>query len=348
MSDQLSLVYFPAAVLLGALHAMEPGHAKALTASYLIGIKGTKRDSILLGLSVATTHSLVVILISAIGLWLGNEAFTGRAVEWLEKASGFVAITIGSWMLYRRLFIKRDPQQIHAHHHAPNPVTVQSSVLKGVIEIIDTPLGERMRYTSNVALEISELTVQIHRNNSFETLHLEKSPENSLVFLSAEVPGEPHEFKATLKLGGRDSFAFEMFEPEEHGSHDEDSHAHLDDEAHARAHASTLPSYVQSGEKPTALQIMAFGAAGGMIPCPASITVMLLALSTGKAAIGVFTVLGFSLGLALALVGIGLVVVTGLSRINDTSRFSWISKQAPVISAGLVIVSGIAALLIVH
>jgi ABC-type nickel/cobalt efflux system permease component RcnA len=42
-------VYFPAAVLLGALHALEPGHAKALTASYLIGIKGTVKDSLILG-----------------------------------------------------------------------------------------------------------------------------------------------------------------------------------------------------------------------------------------------------------------------------------------------------------
>ncbi len=348
MSDQLSLVYFPAAVLLGALHAMEPGHAKALTASYLIGIKGTKTDSILLGLSVAVTHSLVVILISAIGLWLGNEAFTGRATEWLEKASGLVAIAIGSWMLYRRLFVKRDPQHIHAHQHAPNPVAVQSSELNGVIEIIDTPLGERMRYTSNTALAAGELTIQIQRENGFENLSLEKSPENSLVYLSIEVPGEPHEFKATLKLAGRDSFAFEMFEPSEHPSHDEVNHAHLDDEAHAKAHTDNLPTYIQSGEKPTPLQIMTFGAAGGMIPCPASITVMLLALSTGKAAMGVFTVLGFSLGLALALVGIGLIVVTGLSQINNTGRFSWISKQAPVISAGLVILSGVAALVIAH
>lgn len=66
MTESLSIVYFPAAVLLGALHAMEPGHAKALTASYLIGIKGTKKDSILLGLSVAATQSIVVIAISMI------------------------------------------------------------------------------------------------------------------------------------------------------------------------------------------------------------------------------------------------------------------------------------------
>ena len=65
MIQDLELFYFPTAVALGALHALEPGHAKALTASYLIGIKGTKRDSIILGLSVAATHSIVVILISA-------------------------------------------------------------------------------------------------------------------------------------------------------------------------------------------------------------------------------------------------------------------------------------------
>jgi nickel/cobalt exporter len=343
MTNTLSLVYFPAAVLLGALHAMEPGHAKALTASYLIGIKGTKKDSILLGLSVAATHSVVVIAISMIGLWLGNEAFTGHATEWLERGSGFVAIAIGSYMLYRRLFIKRDPANIHAHHHAPNPVAVKSSTLDGIIEIIDTPLGERIRFTTYARNSTAQLLVEIKRDNSVERLHLTRSPEDSAVYLSEEVPGEPHEFKAQLILEGQDSFDFEMFEPE---GHDDKSHAHMDDEAHARAHAATLPSYVNTGEKPTSLQIMAFGAAGGMIPCPASITVMLLALSTGKAAMGVFTVLGFSLGLALSLVGIGLIVVTGLSKLSNTNRFAWVSKHAPAFSAVLVIASGFAALFI--
>ncbi len=140
----LDPVYFPAAVLLGALHALEPGHAKALTASYLIGIKGTKRDSVLLGLSVATTHSLVVILISGIGLWLGNEAFTGNATHWLERGSGFIAVAIGCWMLYRRLFVKR-----HAHHpHHAEPVQIHGTFLNGSLEIVETPLGEKIRFVS--------------------------------------------------------------------------------------------------------------------------------------------------------------------------------------------------------
>jgi nickel/cobalt exporter len=348
MNQDLGLVYFPAAVALGALHALEPGHAKALTASYLIGIKGTKRDSVILGLSVAATHSLVVILISAIGMWLGNEAFTGDATKWLERGSGFVAIAIGSWMLYRRLFIKRTSHVGDHHHHAPNPIDVSGGLLKGILEIVDTPIGERMRFVSSIQLDAKELFVEIRRDGYLETLHMEESREFSLVYLSSEVPEEPHEFKARLVLRNQDVFAFEMKEPEHHHHHDEHDHTHLDDEAHAKAHAETLPEYVKTGEKPSTLQIMTFGAAGGMIPCPASITVMLLALSTGRAAMGVFTVVGFSLGLALALVGVGVAIVTGLSKLSDTGRLAWVTKRAPVISAALVIASGCAALLFAH
>ena len=345
MTDSLSLVYFPAAVLLGALHALEPGHAKALTASYLIGIKGTKRDSIILGLSVATTHSLVVILISAIGLWLGNEAFTGNATQWLQRGSGFVAIAIGSWMLYRRLFVKR--QSDKHDHHAPNPIVIKSTNLNGILEIVAAPLGERMRFATHAQLQASELVVEIKRGDGIEILHLEQSPDDKNIFISAEVPQEPHEFSATLILADLERFAFEMKEPDDHHE-SEHNHAHLDDEAHARAHSKTLPHYINFGEKPSTLQIITFGAAGGMIPCPASITVMLLALSTGRAAMGVFTVLGFSLGLAIALVGVGIVIVSGLSKLSDKGRLSCITKRAPVVSALLVIASGVGALLFSH
>jgi nickel/cobalt exporter len=245
-------------------------------------------------------------------------------------------------MLYRRLFIKCSVEK--PHHHAPKLVQVRSVSLKGSLEIVNTALGERMRFASQIRVAASELVVEIKREHGTETLHLEQSPDDGNIFLSAEVPQEPHEFSAALILKGEDRFAFEMKEPEGHhdGEHD---HAHMDDEAHARAHADTLPDYVKSGDRPSTLQIVSFGAAGGMIPCPASITVMLLALSSGTAALGVFTVLGFSLGLAVALVGVGVIIVSGLSKLSETGRLSWVTKRAPVVSAALVIASGCAALL---
>src|SRR5947199_7571150 len=128
MAAPLSLLYFPSAVALGALHALEPGHAKTLTAAYLIGTKGTKRDAVLLGLSVAATHSIVVVGLSAAALWLGKEAFTDQWMRWIQTGSGVVVIVLGAWMLWRRLALlarvkraKADAQQ-HVHHHgAPDP-----------------------------------------------------------------------------------------------------------------------------------------------------------------------------------------------------------------------------------
>lgn len=101
-----------------------------------------------------------------------------------------------------------------------------------------------------------------------------------------------------------------------------------------------------TGERPTAFQIMALGAAGGMIPCPASITVMLLALSVGQTGFGLLTVLGFSLGLAIALVGVGMAIVAGLSRLQSTGRLAWITRQSPLLSAALVMLSGLAAIVV--
>jgi nickel/cobalt exporter len=85
-----------------------------------------------------------------------------------------------------------------------------------------------------------------------------------------------------------------------------------------------------------------------MIPCPASITVMLLALSVGKTSLGFVVVLGFSFGLAITLVGIGLAVVMSLNRLGQSGRFTWVSKRAPLISAGVVVLSGVIALLLAH
>lgn len=122
----------------------------------------------------------------------------------------------------------------------------------------------------------------------------------------------------------------------------------MDDDEHARAHAADLPEYVKAGERPTSLQIITFGAAGGLVPCPASVTVMLMALSIGQAGFGLLAVLGFSLGLAVTLVGVGLMVVAGLTRLSGTSRFSWLGRKAPLISAVMVVLSGVVALFIGH
>ncbi len=350
VDNPFTWVYFPSALALGALHALEPGHAKTLTAAYLIGIKGTKRDALLLGLSVAATHSIVVIGISVAALWVGRETFTQDVSHWLQIGSGTIVVCLGSWMLFRRLRKLHASNHHRDHHHgAPEPIRIVNPLTEGTLEIIATPSGERMKYVSQNPPRDLKLRVIINHPEGLEVLELIRNTESADEFLSQVAPNEPHAFTAEFEVTYRDQrevIPFSMSEPHDH-SHAHD-HAHMGDDEHARAHAATIPEYAKKGERPTLSQILAFGAAGGMIPCPASITVMLLALSIGKFASGLLAVAGFSIGLAITLVGIGLIVVAGISKIQGTGRFHWVTKQAPILSAAVVILSGLGALLFAH
>jgi nickel/cobalt exporter len=351
-----SILYLPSAVALGALHALEPGHAKTLTAAYLIGTKGTKRDAVLLGLSVAFTHSIVVIVLAVIGVWVGQAAFADEAMYWLQIASGAVVVILGCYLLYRRWPKAQQPSSEHGHahphphHHAPGPFRFSGDAASGTLVIVNGPEGERFRLDISSPVTISGVTVRIMRpHNAVEEHILVQQPDGT--WLSAEAPEEPHEFDALLEVeaaGKRQELVFRMVEPDDH-HHDDAAHDHgldADEIAHARAHAATLPDYVQRGERPTIGQILTFGAAGGLVPCPAAVTVMLLAISVNRTGNGLVMVLGFSMGLAITLVGIGLAVIMGLNALGSRGRFGWLSRRAPVISAAVVVLSGVAAFLI--
>lgn len=332
----VSLAYLPVAIGLGALHALEPGHAKTMTAAYLIGIHGRWTDAVLLGVAAALTHSLVVIGIAIVALLIGRQAFAGEAIWWLQIGSGVIVALLGSWMLWRRL---RGSRHAHDHHHgAVAPVVASGNGHRCEISIAGDFPQERMHLRFAVP-PVGAVMVAIARpDGAVERLEFAADTADARHLISVATPPEPHAFTAAVELADGVRLPFAMTEPEEHD--------HLDDAAHAKAHAERMPAYVGSGLRPAWWQVVAFGAAGGLVPCPASISVMLLALSIGSAASGLVLVFGFSLGLAIALVGIGLVVVVGLSRLGRTGRFSAISRHAPAISAGVVVASGLAAIFV--
>ena len=110
----------------------------------------------------------------------------------------------------------------HAGHHAPNPVAVRGELAEGVVEIIDTPQGERLRFTSSRPIPGLGVvaTIQRHRPQG-EVLELIEQ-QGGTQFLSTSAPEEPHEFDAMLRLqlsGQSEALPFHMAEPEGHGSH---------------------------------------------------------------------------------------------------------------------------------
>ena len=110
-----------------------------------------------------------------------------------------------------------------ARHHAPEPVAIDSALATGVIEIVDTPAGERMTFTASRAAAGLKVTVEIERERGrVETLALHATAGCPLQYMSDAAPAEPHEFKAQLLLRENDkveTVPFVVVEPEGHHAH---------------------------------------------------------------------------------------------------------------------------------
>ncbi|HET7472190.1 MAG TPA: hypothetical protein VFJ71_03595, partial [Candidatus Limnocylindrales bacterium] len=61
-----------AAIVIGASHALTPGHGKTLMAAYLVGTRGTAVHAIGLGLSVAVSHTLGILALALLIVGAGS------------------------------------------------------------------------------------------------------------------------------------------------------------------------------------------------------------------------------------------------------------------------------------
>ena len=107
----------PIAALLGALHAMEPGHSKSLMASFMVATRGDGMDAMLLGVSAALSHTLIVWGIAIAALTLGDDLIEERLVPWLALASGLIALALAAYLLLRLRPGHGDHRHHHYHHH---------------------------------------------------------------------------------------------------------------------------------------------------------------------------------------------------------------------------------------
>jgi len=110
-------LYLPAAVVLGALHALEPGHAKSLMAAYIISIRGTPKQAALLGLSAAVGHTIVVWILVIAALLLGQNLIAEQAEPWLTLLSGVLVVLLAVRMFLRLRAGSRHNHHDHGHEH---------------------------------------------------------------------------------------------------------------------------------------------------------------------------------------------------------------------------------------
>jgi nickel/cobalt transporter (NicO) family protein len=115
-------LYLPLAILLGALHALEPGHSKSLMTAFIVAIKGTWRQAMLLGVSAAIGHTIVVWVLALIGFSIGDKLILEKAEPWLILVSGILIIILAFRLL-------RSVWPSHAgHHHGHTHVHADGSI----------------------------------------------------------------------------------------------------------------------------------------------------------------------------------------------------------------------------
>jgi nickel/cobalt transporter (NicO) family protein len=102
------------AFVLGAAHALTPGHGKTIVAAYLVGSRGTLKHAAFLGAMVTFTHTVSVFLLGLATLFLFQYVVPQKVTQVLGAISGLSIVAIGGWMLYKRL---RGTGSGHTHSH---------------------------------------------------------------------------------------------------------------------------------------------------------------------------------------------------------------------------------------
>jgi nickel/cobalt exporter len=249
-------VFIPTAILLGALHGLEPGHSKTMMASFIIAVKGSVGQAALLGLCAALSHSLVVWVLAAMALKFGNELIAEQAEPYLMLVSAVVVLGVSIWMFMRT---RRDVLSAQAHHHEHEHHHEQEHA---------------------------------HEHHHHHQAHAESA-----------------------HLG-------------HHNSYQDD---------HERAHAEDIKRRFE-GQKVTTGQIAMFGLTGGLVPCPASVTILMICLHLKRFSLGAVMVASFSLGLAISMVSVGVIAAWGAQQVGkrfDNGRFSDLARKMPYFSSGL-------------
>jgi nickel/cobalt exporter len=201
-----------------------------MMAAFIIAIRGTVFQAVLLGLAATVSHTLIVWLVALAGLHFGGRFSAEASEPYFQIASAFAIAGVAAWMIVRT---RRERLRMPLHDH-------------------------------------------------------------------------------------------------DHDHHDE----HAD--AHERAHAEDIRRRCTGGAV-TNWQIATIGLTGGLIPCPAAITVLLVCLQLREFSLGVGLVLGFSIGLAVTLVTVGVAAALSVHHVaRRWSGFGALARRAPYASGAVI------------
>ncbi len=112
---------------------------------------------------------------------------------------------------------------------------------------------------------------------------------------------------------------------------------------HSHHHLHKHDEINQKSDKKIRLwDLFTLGIAGGIIPCPDAIVILLIGVAMNRILYGIIIILAFGLGLAVVLITIGILVISTRSFIQKfTGRDNLILYRLPMVSAIIIIIIGL-------
>lgn len=304
------------AVGLGAMHAVAPGHGKTIMAATAAARGGRARmkDVLPLAASVTVTHTLGVV---ALGLLVtAGSAAAPSVIAWLGLASGALVLFAGV-TLARRAWRNRGHSHGHDHGHGHSHGHGHGG---------EHEHGHDHGHDG-------------HPHGHPHTHEPSKPPARQLALAGAPTP---HTHAHRSAEPGQDEH------PLDHHGHE---HEHHPEHEHGHSHTHTHGGHTHShAVAPTLRGTILLGFAGGMVPSPSAVVVLVGAAALGQAWFGLLLVVAYGVGLALTLTAAGFAVVrlgAGATRLLDrqprwttSAAVTLVRRNMPLWSAFLVVALG--------
>jgi nickel/cobalt exporter len=103
LTPGVALVGLLFAIVLGAVHALSPGHGKTVVGAYLVGSRGTAHHAAFLGLTVTITHTAGVFALGVVTLLASEYVVPEKLFPVLTFVSGAIVTGMGLSLLSPRL-----------------------------------------------------------------------------------------------------------------------------------------------------------------------------------------------------------------------------------------------------
>jgi nickel/cobalt transporter (NicO) family protein len=364
---------FGIALFLGAMHALAPGHGKTLMAATAAARdRARMRDVLPMAASVTITHTLGVV---ALGLLvLAGSAAAPSVITWLGIASGLFVMTAGV-TLARRAWLNRKltlmPGHGHGHGHGHDHGHTHDHEHAHDHDH-DHGHGHGHSHSHDHGHD------HTHGDGHSPTHDHAPEPQKQLVLAHAHprAHGEAHTHTHEPETAPAKSHTHSHGTAHTHEhSHDhghQHSHGHSHDHAHDAGHTHTHDhdhtpapkrsllggglTHTHGGfththpTAPTLRGTILLGFAGGMVPSPSAVVVLVGAAAMGKAWFGLLLVLAYGIGLALTLTAAGYAVVKAggwAARVMDKGQgrlggptAALVRRTVPLASALLVVALG--------